>query len=962
MVIATLTPLVSRSHSCDTVTVPNDASNPKPPPKPSDIVGAPKRVVDLSDAQSLELAKTGAPPRLSTGSETEQVITARDRAAGAAEAKFREEAFAPGQVLGSRYRVIARLGAGGMGEVYRAEDMVLGAEVALKFIADVLSNDAVSRERLAVEVRTARRVTHPNVCRVHDLGDIGGRRFISMEYIDGEDLSTLLRRIGRLPSDKGLEIGRQIGEALHAAHGQEVLHRDLKPSNVLLDGKGSARLVDFGLAALTSEVKRGDGTLIGTPAYMSPEQLAGKPCSVKSETYAFGLILYEILTGKPVFKPKTLDELYDLHKLPKTRPSQLVPELDPMIDEVIMRCLEEDPEKRPDSIAIVLGALPGGDALARAIALGQTPSPQLLAASGGCAGMPRHLALLSATFILLGLLASALLTRHAGLIPRVPLDKPLPALDDRAQTLLADLGYRTQGMYKASDFDIYERLLWTIADRDNRPERWDRLSRSRPAPIDYWYRQGVAPLVPTKDLASVDMWDPPHATAGMVAVRLDPLGRLRELTVVTEPRTPDQPPGAGAWMDSPSALLGPAATGSGAPTDDLVFQAAGLDIASFTAVPAKRIPPVFATERRAWTGTYPDYPDEPIRVELATLHDHVVAFRIIEENWAAASSWATPPLSPEGVVGRTMIVVADVVVLVAGAWLAWRNLHERRGDSTGAAKVAGLVAGLLFLSMILERSHASDLSTEVGIIRDSLLFAVSRGLIAWIGYVALEPVVRRLWPRTLVGWSRAMAGKFQDPMMGRCVMIGISAGIACAIITAAENLAPGWVGQPPPVPIFDKLAGINALESAPAAVGALLAITVQWIGRSMIFLLGLALVGLCTPRRRFATIAYASIAVVAWTLSRHAMPGAGPWWSTWIGSTLIVGIATYVMVWRGLLAAVIAGVTFHVLIAFPVPANSELWYWGTSFTVLVGLALAVGMATYIVTEPSARVRARSVPT
>lgn len=936
-----------------------DSSKPdaRPPGRPDAIAGMVRRVTDLSEDRSLELAKTGAPPRITDpadGIDPAEGVTGRERAAAAAEAKYREEAFAPGQVLGSRYRVIARLGSGGMGEVYRAEDLVLGSEVALKFIADMLTNDESSRERLAVEVRTARRVTHPNVCRVHDLGDINGRRFISMEYIDGEDLATLLRRIGRLPIDKGLEIGRQIGEALQAAHDQNVLHRDLKPSNVLIDGRGIARLVDFGLAALTTEVKRGDGTLIGTPAYMSPEQLASKPCSIKSEIYAFGLILYEILTGKGVFKPRNLDELYDLHTQPKVPPRELVPELDPGVESVIMCCLDEDPANRPVSIAAALAALPGSDPLTRAIATGQTPSPEALAAGGPGTGLSLRVAAGALLLIVTGLLACTLLYRRVALIPQVPLDKPLAALDDRAQTLLNELGYKTTQMYTASDFDIYERLLWSIAEHDQSLNRWERISRGRPAPIDYWYRQGVTPLAPSNNLDAVSMWDPPHAVAGMAAVRLDPLGRLRELTVVTEPTTVGQPPGAGAWVTPGSAAISTLAVNGQAPCDVAAFEAAGLDIARFSPAKPQRIPPMFVEDRRAWTGTYPEYADEPIRVEIATLGSHVVAFRIIEEKWADASSWITPAISLEGVFGRTLLIMADVLVLLGGAWLSWRNLHEHRGDGAGAAKVAGVVAGLLLLSMLLTRRHTSSVVLEATVVRDAILFAVSRGVIAWVGYVALEPVVRRLWPRTLVAWSRVLAGKCIGPMMGQCLLVGLGAGTVCALIMGVEHLAPGWFGQPTPLPIFDRLAGLDALESVPDAIGTGCIIIVQWIGRGMVFLLGLALLGLLIPRRRLATLAYAAIAVIAWTLSRHALPGAGPWWSTLIGSTLIVSVATLVMVRFGLLSAVIAGVTYELILAFPLPASTTVWYWGASATVLLCLVLLACAGAYAASGASRR--------
>src|ERR1051326_6689705 len=156
--------------------------------------------------------------------------------------------FAPGAIVAGRYRIIALLGRGGMGEVYRADDLTLGQAVALKFLPAALENDFALLEMLHAEVRNARQVSHPNVCRVYDIGETEGRHFYTMEYVDGEDLSSLLRRIGRLSPDKGLEIAHQICAGLAAAHEAGLLHRDLKPANIMLDGRGRARLTDFGLA------------------------------------------------------------------------------------------------------------------------------------------------------------------------------------------------------------------------------------------------------------------------------------------------------------------------------------------------------------------------------------------------------------------------------------------------------------------------------------------------------------------------------------------------------------------------------------------------------------------------------------------------------------------------------------------------------------------------------------------
>ena len=161
--------------------------------------------------------------------------------------------FVPGTLISGRYRIVSILGKGGMGEVYRADDLTLGQSVALKFLPISLSGDPDAVNRFRNEVRVARLVSHPNVCRVHDLGEVQGQFFLSMEYIDGEDLASLLRRIGRLPDDKALEIARKLCAGLAAAHEKGILHRDLKPGNVMLDARGQVLLTDFGLSGIAEE-------------------------------------------------------------------------------------------------------------------------------------------------------------------------------------------------------------------------------------------------------------------------------------------------------------------------------------------------------------------------------------------------------------------------------------------------------------------------------------------------------------------------------------------------------------------------------------------------------------------------------------------------------------------------------------------------------------------------------------
>jgi len=208
-------------------------------------------------------------------------------------ASFASAAFQPGQMLSGRYRVIGLLGRGGMGEVYRADDLELSQAVSLKFLGRSLSDRPDMLERFRAEVRNARQVSHPNICRVYDIGEVGGQYFLSMEYVDGEDLATLLKRIGRLPRGKADEVARQLCAGLAAAHDRGVIHRDLKPSNVMIDGEGRVRITDFGLAVRTAD--GGTGDVVGTPAYMAPEQFDGRPATAQTDIYALGLILYEIV-------------------------------------------------------------------------------------------------------------------------------------------------------------------------------------------------------------------------------------------------------------------------------------------------------------------------------------------------------------------------------------------------------------------------------------------------------------------------------------------------------------------------------------------------------------------------------------------------------------------------------------------------------------------------------------------
>jgi len=283
-----------------------------------------------------------------------------------------------------------------MGEVYHAHDEKLDQEVALKFLPEAVADPAVL-DRFHAEVRIARQISHPSVCRVYDMGEIEGTPFISMEYVDGEDLRSLLRRIGRFPGDKALEIARRLCAGLAAAHGTGVLHRDLKPANIMIDGEGRVRIMDFGLAAVATEIA-GPDVRSGTPAYMAPEQAAGHSVSTRSDIYALGMVLFEMFTGRRAF-----DEASDRSEVPSA--SGIVGDVDPAVETVIRRCLDPNPARRPDSALDVARALPGGDPLAEALAAGDTPSPEMVAASDDTGTLSVRAAIVCLVVIGAGLIA-----------------------------------------------------------------------------------------------------------------------------------------------------------------------------------------------------------------------------------------------------------------------------------------------------------------------------------------------------------------------------------------------------------------------------------------------------------------------------------------------------------------------------------------------------------------------------
>ena len=271
------------------------------------------------------------------------------------------QALVPGSVLGGRYEILELLGEGGMGAVYKARDRELDRVVALKVIRPELANQQEVLRRFKQELILARQVTHKNVIRIFDLGEAEGIKFISMDYIEGQDLRSLLRQKGRLAPEEARAIIAQVCQALEAAHAEGVVHRDLKPQNIMLDSQGRATVMDFGIARsmeLTGMTQT--GALLGTPDYMSPEQAKGQEVDARSDLFTLGIILYELLTGKTPYRADTV--LGTLLKRTQERarpPHELDPDLPRYLSDVVVRCLEIDPRLRYQKASEILADLEG---------------------------------------------------------------------------------------------------------------------------------------------------------------------------------------------------------------------------------------------------------------------------------------------------------------------------------------------------------------------------------------------------------------------------------------------------------------------------------------------------------------------------------------------------------------------------------------------------------------------------
>ncbi|HEX6178222.1 MAG TPA: serine/threonine-protein kinase, partial [Thermoanaerobaculia bacterium] len=787
----------------------------------------------------------------------------------------------------------------------------LGQPVALKFLSSSVAGDAKRLERLYAEVRLARQVSHPNVCRVYDIGEVDGEHFLSMEYVEGEDLAALLRRIGRIPEQKGIEISRQVAAGLAAAHSKGIIHRDLKPSNIMLDERGLVRVSDFGLAALAETLVESH-VIEGTPAYMAPEQLAGESVTHRSDIYALGLVMYEIFTGRRAFEAASVGEL--LRKRQESVPDSplaITPDLNASLSRLIVRCLEPDPQSRPSSALQVAHALPGGDPVSAAIAAGETPSPDMLAAARDGSGMRPSRALACLLAIVLSLLIVGVAGRTTNIAAYVE-PQPAEVLGARARDVASQFGY-SRARNRAYGFEFDRAYLAHVAQTDKSRERWLRLKKQHPGVLEFWYRESPQALIPVAlfTFARASEFDPPRVFDGEIALALDSSGNLSRF-----------------YAPTPQMLR----AGDAKPVDWKTLGAlTGLNLANFRATPPQWAPQAWGDIREARSGIPPEHGDLTLRLEAAANQGKLIDFNVITP-WAQPWRDRQADVLPTESATTIFFVTIFVTLLVGAVVLARRNFRVGRGDRRGAFRLAFSLFALQLAIGVLTANHAAG-EEEIGVLIQMTAPALLLATFTWVLYVGIEPYVRRYWPRALVSWNRLLLLQTRDPRLGRDALIGITLGTVMHAIGSAADVFVATTSTPEAPALFDP----DLLLGSRFVAGELINTISSSVMSTLVFF-GLLYIVRLVLRRDFIAIAAVGALVGIFVAIQSEHPAiAAP--------LLILNIVALMLAMTRI--GIVAGIAWlfagSIITSWPMVLDPASWAFGPT---LLATAIIVAVATY----------------
>lgn len=840
--------------------------------------------------------------------------------------------LSPGRVVAERYRIIRPLGQGGMGAIYEAEDLTLGARVALKFLLQ-----STHTRHLLNEARAARQVTHRNVCRVFDFGEVDDMPFISMEYVDGEDLRSLLKRIGRLPRDRTVIIARQMFAGLAAAHAKGVLHRDLKPANIMIDGRGEVRITDFGIA-LDSRNRGQVSSSAGTPAFMAPEVLDGGRPSEKSDLYAMGLLLYEMCTGAYPFEAKgSAEHRTARYSQTPAPPSSLVEDMDPLLERVILNCLEPAPDDRPSSALAVAAALPGNDdPLNLAVSIGETPSPDMVADAGSRDGMSPRLVVGLAALAALFTFLTAWISVPARQLDQADLSLPPEVLAEKAREHLRTLGWTDEPADSAYGYLENSFALGTYPT-DGEADAERDLGAPGTSPILFWYRQSEYAMVPGSlpNLlifnAEVSPYDPPIDSPGMALVLMHPNGNLDHLEVY--PRLMESQEDRAVLGDEiPAADYGP------------VLRAAGLDPAQMDSEPAFFAPPFYADHRSAFSGASEKRPDLALNVRTASYMGRTVFFRLmpqVNDDEEVQASWLLNLIDEWNELWDLILIIS----ILACIPIMRRNLRRGRGDRRAAQRVATFVFVISTLLWILSGAHVQDVGTQWLLTQMHVGWALVQAGLVWLFYLAFEPYVRRIWPQILVAWTRLVSGRFSDPLVGSSVLVGIVFGTLMGLLSDLDSVLPLWLGLDVPPRTINWLqldyslhAGKSLAAFGDNIIGAIFS--------SIFSLMILVLLRLVLPRPWAAALAYVGLVALL-----YAHDGTHPSTSWLTAGLAVAGLEVWMLTRFGLVTLTVATFCSDTLAAFPLTLDMSIWYADTSLLAFSLLAAITAWAVRSALQP-----------
>jgi serine/threonine-protein kinase len=810
-----------------------------------------------------------------------------------------------------------------MGEVYRADDLKLGHTVALKFLPPSLENNPRRLEYFHSEVRLTRQIGHPNVCRMYDIGELDGQHFLSMEYIDGEDLRVLLRRIGRLPSDKAIQVAQQLCAGLAVAHDMGVLHRDLKPANIMIDGRGQARITDFGLATTASE--QPDAEIAGTPGYMAPEQLREGRTSVQSDLYSLGLILYEVFTGEVFDRTQSLSELTRSLEQAPSRSSHVVEEVDPAVKSVILRCLEDEPSARPPSARAIAAALPGGDALAATLAAGATPSPELVATAGEVGRLSLSFGASSLVALAVLLFVLCHVADRIRLLNLVPMDRSPESLRDEAKQILARLGVDTKVRFSAHGFLVSDAIREGYEWIDASVGRGHRFQRPKMGPwsgVQFWYRQSHRPSranhFGTQGRVSVDR--PAWTLPEMAGVWLSPQGKLcqfRRTPSVSISSLSDQTHPEPAWTEwFPEEIL-------------------GFDLNDLEPARWQITPPDAFDQMRTWEGTWPDG-NQPLYVVAASYRGKPVYFRILHPQEKSGLSDKTSPQSEVSSTRPGLFVFVFLLLAVqgGGALLAWWNLRMGRGDQRGAMRLSLFVFGATMVVWTLTASHPGGFY-EVGSIEIAIGEALFAAATCYFSYLAVEPFVRRLRPETLFSSARVLAGQWNEPRVGRDLLAGVTVGALSKVLAEGSMLASAILRRESLDYLLPQPWALQSLEGSASLIAAIpfaACIGILWGLGILVLLLSLRLV---TRQESWAAVIVILLVSLGFTL---LLPGV--WYVTWLAHLLNTTTLVWLVVRLGIFATTVSYFTI-VMLGLPITADTSVFYFTHGlFVLLVTMGVA----------------------